>query len=111
MDRGFALLDPLLGRPALVVEADHGPVRPSQSRDDETHAGEQLPEVMLDLGDDPPVAIRAGFCGPLCPFPSFPGRPLICCEVAEMPREIRWWPQRDSHPSVTLQVCGIVRVA
>src|SRR5262249_2643540 len=28
MDRGFALLDPLLGRPALVVEADHGPVRP-----------------------------------------------------------------------------------
>jgi len=33
---GFlALPDPLLRRPALVVEVDHGPVRPSQGRDDE----------------------------------------------------------------------------
>jgi hypothetical protein len=55
---GFlTFLDPLLGRPALVVEADHGPVRPSQGRDDEAHPGKELPEVMLNLGDHPPRPI------------------------------------------------------
>src|SRR5437016_5257064 len=35
---GFlAFLDPLLCRPALVVEADDGPVRPRQGGDDEAH--------------------------------------------------------------------------
>src|SRR3990172_2030482 len=33
----FALLDPLLRRPPLVVEADDGPVRPGQAADDEAH--------------------------------------------------------------------------
>ncbi len=48
---GFALLDPLLRRPALVVEVDDGPVRPGQGGDDEAYSGEQLAEMMLDLGD------------------------------------------------------------
>src|SRR5215813_14371678 len=43
---GFALLDPLLRRPALVVETDDGPVRPGQSGDDETHPGKQLAQMM-----------------------------------------------------------------
>ena len=48
---GFALLDPLLRRPASVVEADDGGVGPGQSGDDEAYPRKQLPEVMLDLGD------------------------------------------------------------
>jgi hypothetical protein len=32
----FALLDPLLGRPPLVVEADDRSVRPREGGDDET---------------------------------------------------------------------------
>src|SRR5574337_501946 len=52
---GFlAFLDPLLCRPALVVEADDGPVCPGQGGDEEAHPGEELPEVMFDLGDHPP---------------------------------------------------------
>ena len=47
---GLALLDPLLGRPALVVEADDCSVRP-QRGDDEAYSGKQFTEVMLDLGD------------------------------------------------------------
>ena len=41
--RGFALLDPLLRRPALVVEADDGPVRPCERGDDEAHATKEFP--------------------------------------------------------------------
>jgi hypothetical protein len=41
--------DPLLGRPALVVEADDRSVRPRERGGDEAHPGKQLPEVMLDL--------------------------------------------------------------
>src|SRR6266852_5774184 len=52
--RGLALLDPLLRRPAPVVEADHGPVGPGQGGHDEADPREQLAEVMLDLGDHPP---------------------------------------------------------
>ena len=51
---GFPFLDPLLDRPAPVVEADDGPVRPGQRGDDEAHPRDQLAEVMLDFGNDPP---------------------------------------------------------
>ena len=57
---GFALLDPLLGRPALVVEADDGPVRPGEGGDDEAHPREKFPEMMLDLGDHPPRPVPGG---------------------------------------------------
>ncbi len=51
---GFlAFLDLLFRRPALVVEMDDGPVRPSQRGDDEADPGEQLPEMMPNLGDHP----------------------------------------------------------
>jgi hypothetical protein len=38
----FPLLDPLPRRPALVVEADDGPVRPGQGRDDEAPVASRL---------------------------------------------------------------------
>ena len=50
---GLALLDPLLRRPALVVEADDRAIRSGQRGDDEAHPRKEFPEVMLDLGDDP----------------------------------------------------------
>jgi hypothetical protein len=50
---GLAFLDPLLRRPASVVEADDGPVRPGQGGDDEAHPRKEFAEVMFDLGDDP----------------------------------------------------------
>src|SRR6266851_3543298 len=56
----FPFLDPLLRRPALVIEADDGPVRPGQGGDDKTHPRKQLAEVMLDLGDHPPWPIPGG---------------------------------------------------
>ena len=56
---GLALLDPLLRRPALVVEADDGPVGPGQGGHDEADPREQLAEVMLDLGDHPPRPVKA----------------------------------------------------
>ena len=52
--RGFALLDSLFRRPALVVEMDDGTVHPGERGDDEADAGEELSQVMLDLGDDSP---------------------------------------------------------
>jgi hypothetical protein len=58
--RGLAFLDPLLRRPALVVEANDGPVRLGQRGDDEPDPGEQLAEVMLDLGDDAARAVPGG---------------------------------------------------
>ena len=49
--KGFlALLDPPLGRPALVIEIDDSPVGPGQASDDEAHPWEEFPEVMLDYG-------------------------------------------------------------
>jgi hypothetical protein len=49
---GFlALLDPLLGRPALVIEAEDGAIRPGQGGDDEAHPRKEFSEVMLNLGD------------------------------------------------------------
>ena len=50
----FPFLDPLLRRPALVVEANDGPVRPGQGGDDEAHPRKEFSQVMLDLGDHPP---------------------------------------------------------
>jgi hypothetical protein len=48
---GLAFLDPPFRRPALIVEADNGPVRPGQGGDDEAHPWEEFAQVMLDLGD------------------------------------------------------------
>src|SRR2546427_2377898 len=56
---GLALLDPLLGRPALVVEADDCSVRPKRG-DDEAYSGKQFTEVMLDLGDHAARAVPGG---------------------------------------------------
>jgi len=56
---GLALLDPLLGRPALDVEADDCSVRP-QRGDDEAYSGKQFTEVMLDLGDHAARAVPGG---------------------------------------------------
>jgi hypothetical protein len=50
----FALLDPLLRCPTLVVEMDDGSVRPGERGDDEADRREELFQVMLDLGDHPP---------------------------------------------------------
>jgi hypothetical protein len=50
MGRFFALLDPLLRRPALVIEANDRPIRPGQGGHDEADARKEFPEVMLDLG-------------------------------------------------------------
>jgi len=38
---GFALLDPLLRGPSLVVGPDDGPIRPGQGGDDEAHPRKQ----------------------------------------------------------------------
>ena len=45
----FALLDPLLGRAALVVEAHDGPIGEREIRHDEADAREQLAGVVLDF--------------------------------------------------------------
>jgi len=57
---GLALLDPLLRRPALVVEADDGAIRPGQGGDDEAHPGKEFPKMMLDLGDHPSRLVPGG---------------------------------------------------
>ena len=57
MGRGLAFLDPLLRRPALVVEAHNGPIRAGQRGDDEPHPREEFAEMMLNLRDH---AARAG---------------------------------------------------
>src|SRR5437899_11610901 len=56
----FALLDPLLRGPALVVEADDSPVGPGERRDDEAHPRKQLAEVMFDLGGDSSRSVGRG---------------------------------------------------
>src|SRR3989449_11742631 len=57
---GLALFDPLLGRSALVVEADDGAIRAGQGGDDEAHPREEFPKVMLDLGDHPARSVPRG---------------------------------------------------
>src|SRR5215510_16182654 len=61
--RGLAFLDPLLGRPALVVEADNGPIRSGQGGDDEADPGEEFAEVMLDLRGGPKRQPGTESCG------------------------------------------------
>jgi hypothetical protein len=48
---GFALLNPLLRRPALVVEMDDGLVRPGERGDDEADPGEELSRASKNLGE------------------------------------------------------------
>jgi hypothetical protein len=50
----------MLGRSALVVEADDGPVRPGQAGDDEADPREEFPEMMLDLRDHVARAVPGG---------------------------------------------------
>src|SRR2546426_5452950 len=58
---GFlALLDPLLRRRALVMEADDRSVRPGERRDDEAYPGKQFAEMMLDLGDHASRSVPGG---------------------------------------------------
>jgi len=58
---GFlAFLDPLLGRPALVVEADDGAISPGQGGDDEAHPRKEFSEMMLDLGDHASRSVPGG---------------------------------------------------
>lgn len=102
---GLALLDPLLGRPALVVEADDRAVRSRERGNDEAYPRKQLSEVMLSLGDH---ASR-----------SVPGRCLTlkasvlhqrgmarsatgpCEQILDLPLQqvVGWEADRVSHPS------------
>src|SRR5262249_18389013 len=54
LDRAFALLDPLLARPALVVESNDALGRTAHVRHDEVDAGIKFSGMPLDLGDNPP---------------------------------------------------------
>src|SRR6516162_61778 len=54
LDRAFALLDPLLARPALVVESNDALGRAAHIRHDEADAGIKFSGMPLDLGDNPP---------------------------------------------------------
>ena len=60
MSGGFALLDPLLRGPALVIEADDSPIRSGQGGNDESHPREKSSEMMLDLGDHPSRPVPGG---------------------------------------------------
>src|SRR6516165_10141804 len=53
LDRAFALLDPLLARPALVVESNDAPGRAAHVRNDEADAGIKFSGMPLDLDDNP----------------------------------------------------------
>jgi hypothetical protein len=52
--RLLAFLDPLLRRPALVVEPHDGAIGELEIRHDEADAREQLAVMMLDFRDYPP---------------------------------------------------------
>src|SRR5262249_34348081 len=54
LDRAFALLDPLLACPALVVERNDALGRAAHVRHDEADARIQFARMPLDLGDNPP---------------------------------------------------------
>jgi hypothetical protein len=53
LDRAFALLDPLLARPALVVESNDALGRARQVGDDKADARIKLARMPLDFGDHP----------------------------------------------------------
>src|SRR5262249_25371096 len=80
LDRAFALLDPLLARPTLVVESNDALGRAAHVRRDEADAGIKFSGMPLDLGDNPP---RLG-----------PGSGLIA-EIGEEPAHmVRKWSER-----------------
>src|SRR5215472_7599734 len=54
LDRAFALLDPLLARPALVVESNDALGPAAHVRHDEADAGIKFSGMPIDLGDNPP---------------------------------------------------------
>src|SRR5262249_5122768 len=54
LDCAFALLDPLLARPTLVVESNDALGRAAHVRHDEADAGIKFSGMPLDLGDNPP---------------------------------------------------------
>src|SRR5262249_5152004 len=60
LDRAFALLDPLLARPALVVESNDALGRAAHVRHDEADAGIKFSGIgmPLDLGDNPPCTSK-----------------------------------------------------
>src|SRR5262249_54152702 len=60
LDRAFALLDPLLARPALVVESNDALGRAAHVRHDEADAGINFSGMPLDLGDNPPRLAPGG---------------------------------------------------
>ena len=53
LDRPLAFLDPLLARPALVVESNDALGRAAHVRHDEADAGIKFSGMPLDLGDHP----------------------------------------------------------
>src|SRR6516164_9808606 len=54
LDRPLAFLDPLLARPALVVEGHDALSRAAHVRHDEADAGIKFSGMPFNLGDDPP---------------------------------------------------------
>src|SRR5262249_50109110 len=54
LDRAFALPDPLLARPALVVESHDALGRAAHVRHDKADAGIKFSRMPFNLGDDPP---------------------------------------------------------
>src|SRR5262245_40545797 len=54
LDRPLAFLDPLLARPALVVEGHDALSRAAHVRHDEAEAGIKFSGMPFNLGDDPP---------------------------------------------------------
>src|ERR1019366_3943858 len=59
LHRLLSLFDPLLCRPAFVVEAHHAPVGYLQVGHDESDSGEQLPEVELHFRHHTPRRLPA----------------------------------------------------
>src|SRR6476660_10589745 len=57
---GLALLNPLLCRPALIIEADDCAIRSGQGGDDEAYPGTVLPEMMIDLGNHSSWSVPGG---------------------------------------------------
>ena len=53
LDRAFAFLDPLLARPALVIERNDPLGRAAHVRHDEADARIQFARMPFDLGDHP----------------------------------------------------------
>src|ERR1022692_1776945 len=59
LHRLLSLFDPLLCRPAFVVEAHHAPIGYLQVGHDESDSGEQLPEVELHFRHHTPRRLPA----------------------------------------------------